>query len=154
MMTQGVSTTPGGFAMKALMAVQAFDRFDRNNDPHREHDVVSVEIEGHVRDYSLQRNAAPLTSNEHGKSANNAKTANRAPHKSRHKELVLCSDFQPSGVNRVHLPEPQVKIENRGDGGTAGDKLLSGSSRQPIIIHHGAVRMRGPYLHRSWKTQM
>jgi len=45
-MTQGVSLLPGGFAYKALAAVQAFDRFDAKNDPHGEHDFVSVEVEG------------------------------------------------------------------------------------------------------------
>jgi hypothetical protein len=47
-MTQGVSTMPGGFATRALIAVQAFDRFDSKNDPHGEHDFVSVEVDGHL----------------------------------------------------------------------------------------------------------
>ncbi|WP_295556715.1 DUF3768 domain-containing protein [uncultured Hyphomicrobium sp.] len=47
-MTQGVNMISGGFAYKALAAVQAFDRFDRDNDPHGEHDFVSVEVDGQL----------------------------------------------------------------------------------------------------------
>src|ERR1700692_4608961 len=45
-MTQGVRGL--GLATKArvLLAVQSFDKFDEGNDPHREHDFGSFEIEG------------------------------------------------------------------------------------------------------------
>lgn len=47
-MTQGVNMMPGGFAYKALAAVQAFAAFTRENDPHGEHDFVSVEVDGYL----------------------------------------------------------------------------------------------------------
>jgi hypothetical protein len=47
-MTQGVNRMPGGFAYKALEAVQKFDAFTRENDPHGEHDFVSVEVDVRV----------------------------------------------------------------------------------------------------------
>lgn len=47
-MTQGVNKMPGGFSYKALAAVMAFSAFTRENDPHGEHDFVSVEVEGHL----------------------------------------------------------------------------------------------------------
>jgi len=47
-MTQGVNIIPGGFAYKALEAVQKFDAFTEENDPHGEHDFVSVEVDGHL----------------------------------------------------------------------------------------------------------
>lgn len=47
-MTQGVNMLPGCFAYKALAAVMAFSAFTRENDPHAEHDFVSVEVEGHL----------------------------------------------------------------------------------------------------------
>lgn len=48
LMTQGVTMISGGFAYKALEAVQRFDAFTPENDPHGEHDFVSVEVEGHL----------------------------------------------------------------------------------------------------------
>lgn len=47
-MTQGVNMIPGGFSYKALEAVMTFDAFTKANDPHREHDFVSVEVNGHL----------------------------------------------------------------------------------------------------------
>ena len=46
--TQGVVRMPAGFAQKAIEAVQRFDAFTCENDPHGEHDLVSVEVNGHL----------------------------------------------------------------------------------------------------------
>jgi hypothetical protein len=45
-MTQGVSELPLDTKARALMAVRSFDQFTSDNDPHREHDFGSFEIEG------------------------------------------------------------------------------------------------------------
>jgi hypothetical protein len=45
-MTQGVSELPLDVKARALIAVRSFDRFTSDNDPHREHDFGSFEIEG------------------------------------------------------------------------------------------------------------
>jgi hypothetical protein len=47
-MTQGVSELPLDTKARALMAVRSFDKFTSDNDPHREHDFGSFEIEGEV----------------------------------------------------------------------------------------------------------
>ncbi|MGD9921038.1 MAG: DUF3768 domain-containing protein [Pseudorhodoplanes sp.] len=47
-MTRGVQMMPRGFMWRALEAVQKFDAFTRENDPHGEHDFVSVEVDGHL----------------------------------------------------------------------------------------------------------
>jgi hypothetical protein len=44
-MTQGVSELPLDTKARVIMAVQSFDRFTNDNDPHREHDFVNIEIE-------------------------------------------------------------------------------------------------------------
>jgi len=45
-MTQGVSELPNDTRALLLMAVRSFNQFTNDNDPHREHDFGSVEIEG------------------------------------------------------------------------------------------------------------
>ena len=45
-MTQGVSELPLDTKARALMVVRSFDQFTSDNDPHREHDFGSFEIEG------------------------------------------------------------------------------------------------------------
>ena len=45
-MTQGVSELPLDTKARALIAVRSFDQFTSDNDPHREHDFGSFEIEG------------------------------------------------------------------------------------------------------------
>ena len=45
-MTQGVSELPLDTKASLLMAVRSFDQFTNDNDPHREHDFGSIEIEG------------------------------------------------------------------------------------------------------------
>ena len=44
--TQGISAMGVVFATKVHHRVQAFNSFDRNNDPHGEHDFGAVEVDG------------------------------------------------------------------------------------------------------------
>ena len=45
-MTQGVADLTLGTKARVLLAVQSFSNFTKDNDPHREHDFGSVEVEG------------------------------------------------------------------------------------------------------------
>jgi hypothetical protein len=46
LMTQGVDALPIDTKARVLLAVQRFDGFSSDNDPHREHDFGSFEVEG------------------------------------------------------------------------------------------------------------
>ena len=46
-MTAGVSELPAETRTAILSAVRSFDKFDADNDPHREHDFGSFELAGH-----------------------------------------------------------------------------------------------------------
>ena len=46
-LTQGVAALDCTTRGNILAAVQAFDRFDPDNDPHLEHDFGSIKIAGH-----------------------------------------------------------------------------------------------------------
>jgi hypothetical protein len=45
-MTQGVNELPLDTKARVILAVQSFDKFTEDNDPHDEHDFGSFEIEG------------------------------------------------------------------------------------------------------------
>ena len=45
-MTQGVDALPLDTKARVVLAVQSFDEFTADNDPHREHDFGSLEIQG------------------------------------------------------------------------------------------------------------
>jgi uncharacterized protein DUF3768 len=45
-MTIGVDALPVDTKARVLLAVQSFSNFTEDNDPHREHDFGSLEIEG------------------------------------------------------------------------------------------------------------
>ena len=45
-MTAGVNAKGAKYVAKALIKVIAFDDFNADNDPHREHDFGSFELEG------------------------------------------------------------------------------------------------------------
>jgi hypothetical protein len=45
-MTQGVAALPIGTKARVFLAVQGFNEFSADNDPHREHDFGSFEVEG------------------------------------------------------------------------------------------------------------
>jgi hypothetical protein len=46
LMTRGVDALPIGTKARLILAVQRFDEFSADNDPHREHDFGSFEVEG------------------------------------------------------------------------------------------------------------
>jgi hypothetical protein len=46
LLTAGVSELPAETRAAILFAVRSFNKFDADNDPHREHDFGSFEIEG------------------------------------------------------------------------------------------------------------
>ncbi len=45
-MTQGVDALPLDAKARVVLAVQSFEKFTADNDPHREHDFGSFEIQG------------------------------------------------------------------------------------------------------------
>jgi len=45
-LTRGVAALPGNTRAAVLTAIQEFDRFDADNDPHGEHDFGAVEVGG------------------------------------------------------------------------------------------------------------
>jgi hypothetical protein len=45
-MTQGVNELPIDTKARVILAVQRFNEFSADNDPHREHDFGSFEVEG------------------------------------------------------------------------------------------------------------
>ena len=45
-MTQGVNELPLDTKARVLLAVQSFSNFTKDNDPHREHDFGSFNVEG------------------------------------------------------------------------------------------------------------
>lgn len=45
-MTQGVDALPLDTKARVLLAVQSFSNFTKDNDPHREHDFGSFNVEG------------------------------------------------------------------------------------------------------------
>ncbi|MGA8611291.1 MAG: DUF3768 domain-containing protein [Xanthobacteraceae bacterium] len=52
-MTQGVNALPIGTKARVLLAVQGFNEFSPDNDPHREHDFGSFEVEGETYFWKL-----------------------------------------------------------------------------------------------------
>jgi hypothetical protein len=53
MMTQGVDALPMDTKARVLLAVQSFSNFTKDNDPHKEHDFGSFEIEGETYFFKL-----------------------------------------------------------------------------------------------------
>src|ERR1019366_5844177 len=52
-MTQGVNELPLDTKARVLLAVQSFDKFTDENDPHREHDFGNFDIEGEIYLFKL-----------------------------------------------------------------------------------------------------
>jgi len=46
MLTSGVNALDDDVKAKVLAAVQTFNDFDEDNDPHKEHDFLSVNVDG------------------------------------------------------------------------------------------------------------
>ena len=47
MLTSGVNALADDVKAKVLMAVRTFNDFDEGNDPHQEHDFLSINVRGH-----------------------------------------------------------------------------------------------------------
>jgi len=45
-MTQSVNELPLDSKARLILAIQSFDSFDEDNDPHREHDFGAIELDG------------------------------------------------------------------------------------------------------------
>jgi len=60
-MTQGVDLLPLDIKARAILAVQSFDTFTARNDPHREHDFGSFEIEGETYFFKIDYFALDMT---------------------------------------------------------------------------------------------
>ncbi len=46
MMTAGINALPDDAKAKVLSAVRSFNDFSEDNDPHKEHDFGSIEVDG------------------------------------------------------------------------------------------------------------
>jgi Protein of unknown function (DUF3768) len=53
LMTQGVGALPIATKARVILAVQGFSEFCADNDPHREHDFGSFEVEGETYFWKL-----------------------------------------------------------------------------------------------------
>lgn len=61
--TSGVAAIPFEQQVALFHAVRTFDAFDNDNDPHREHDFGSVEVEGETYFWKISYYAPDM---EHG----------------------------------------------------------------------------------------
>jgi hypothetical protein len=61
-MTAGVNALPIDTTARVLLAVQSFDKFTEDNDPHHEHDFGSVVIEGETYFFKIDYYALDLAS--------------------------------------------------------------------------------------------
>jgi hypothetical protein len=61
-MTQGVNELPLDIKARLILAVQAFDKFTPDNDPHHEHDFGSFEIAGETYFFKLDYYSLDLQS--------------------------------------------------------------------------------------------
>lgn len=46
--TRGIASLPADLQVEILQKVKTFDDFNEENDPHKEHDFGSFELEGHM----------------------------------------------------------------------------------------------------------
>lgn len=60
--TEGVNELPLDTQARVLLAVQSFDKFTSDNDPHREHDFGSFEIDGQTYFFKLDYYALDMQS--------------------------------------------------------------------------------------------
>src|SRR5579862_10012446 len=59
--TAGVAELPVDTKARLLLAVQSFSNFTKDNDPHREHDFGSIELEGERYFFKLDYYSLDLT---------------------------------------------------------------------------------------------
>jgi hypothetical protein len=60
--TQGVNELPLDIKARVILAVQSFDKFTADNDPHHEHDFGSFEIAGETYFFKLDYYSPDLQS--------------------------------------------------------------------------------------------
>jgi uncharacterized protein DUF3768 len=60
LMTQGVGALPIATKARVILAVQSFNEFSADNDPHREHDFGSFEVEGETYFWKIDYYALDL----------------------------------------------------------------------------------------------
>jgi hypothetical protein len=60
--TAGVAELPVDLKARLLLAVQSFSDFSRDNDPHREHDFGTIDLEGETYFFKIDYYAPDLAS--------------------------------------------------------------------------------------------
>ena len=75
MMTREVNELEAETKAKLVAAVRSFDRFDKGNDPHGEHDFGSVEIDGEK--FFFKIDYYDLAMNQHSVDATNPEATMR-----------------------------------------------------------------------------
>jgi hypothetical protein len=61
-MTQGVAELPLDIKARLILAVQSFNTFNRDNDPHREHDFGEIALGGETYFWKIDAYAPDLRS--------------------------------------------------------------------------------------------
>jgi len=61
-MTQAVAELPLDLKARLILAVQSFNNFSEDNDPHREHDFGSIDLEGETYFWKIDYYAPDLRS--------------------------------------------------------------------------------------------
>ena len=61
-MTQAVAELPLDVRARLILAVQSFNDFSEDNDPHREHDFGAIELEGSIYFFKIDCYAPDLRS--------------------------------------------------------------------------------------------
>lgn len=62
MMTSGVASMGQAFVAEVLKRVREFDTFNRDNDPHKEHDFGGIEVQGNTVFFKFDYYDRSLTS--------------------------------------------------------------------------------------------
>jgi hypothetical protein len=65
-MTAGVNALPIDTKARVLLAVQSFNNFTKDNDPHGEHDFGSIEIEGETYFWKIDLYEEPEVKDSNG----------------------------------------------------------------------------------------
>jgi hypothetical protein len=65
-MTAGINALPVDTKARVLLAVQSFDTFTEDNDPHHEHDFGSFEIEGETYFFKIDLYEEPEVKDSNG----------------------------------------------------------------------------------------
>jgi hypothetical protein len=65
-MTRGVADLPLDIRARLILAVQSFNNFTKDNDPHGEHDFGSIEIEGETYFWKIDLYEEPEVKDSNG----------------------------------------------------------------------------------------